>query len=381
MAAAHQISVRGFSTPDAALAFRLDPLAAAAGERSVARLLDRGADGIEEARARARFLTAVSPIRARGWSLLADTEAALGDEARADALREAALTLKPTDLLALVRAIQRDVAVERPRSAAARLRLLLQRHPTQRDLGLAAVAPMLADAAGSDALLAVMMRFPDTGDALAAVLPRVPGGAEILYRFEAGMFERGVARPEARERSIAALKRVRPALAHRLFLATLDASARARAGYAFDPALSAPPDGLTYGWRADDRPGVSHAWAEGRGVTVAFRDRPVERIGLLQDLSLPAGRYRFATTVSGRRLRAPMGLQWSLRCLRPDRNVFVLPLREGSYAPSETSVEFDVPEDCRDARLELEPGRPSRSFRNAFSGELNVRAASITRMP
>ena len=384
-AAAHQIASRLASTPDPVLAWALDPLAVSAGQAVAAAALEGEAPEPANARATVERLAAVAPVRARTWSLLAEIERLEGDEERAERLTDATLALRPSDMLASLRRMDRHARGGDVGPAFADLDAFLSRYPERTELALSVVTPLLGSPEGYEALLERLRTAPLWSSQFIARIADIPDGIDLLYRTmrDLGTADMALVDPAMRRLHASG----RPDLAHRLFLGTLDGEGSALSGYVHDPRFVRRPDGSLFSWRADPSPGVEISWrpaaegasAEGGTVSVRFANQPVRRIDLVQSILLPPGRYTFRTRSTADRLRAPKGLRWRLSCADTSQVAFTLPVDIREADETESAVSFSLERPCLRGRLELGPAEVTDSFRFRYDGTLNVHEAAIER--
>ena len=340
-------------------------------------------------------MLAAAPIRARSWSLLAETEALAGAPERGRALAETALELKPTELLALIHRVRAQLGDGEGAEAVRTLNLALRRHGEQRRALLPLMAAALRTGEGLKAFAAHAADGADWVDPMLRLLPEAEDGVTLLYRTERALLAAGVAREDALNGSMRALHaKERSDLAYRLFLASLDPEAKARSGYVHDAGFEVEPSGRMHDWVLSDTAGVAVSWSPaeddapaggtaGEGwsdarVAIRFGARPVQRIGLEQVLSLPPGQYRFTTRFKARDLVAPKGVAWMLRCGGAG-TPFVLEIPGGTYDSEARSVEFTLPVACERSTLTLAPVEATRSFRHVYRGALDIHEARIER--
>ena len=381
LATAHLAMTRALAVADPELAWSLGPVATAGQAAVTARVAAQDAD-LDAARRIAEDVADSAPVLGRTWSLLAELDRLSGDPEGAAGLVDAALELKPTEMLASLRRMERSVVEGRTEEGVERLDAFLRRHPEHAPLATGVVGPVLSTPSGYGALVAMLRTEPEWAGSFLSNVADLPDGTDYLYRVVLDL--EGADRATVAEAVRTLHAHDRSDLAHRLFLARLSADERAVSGYVHDPHFAMAPDGSLFTWRLGSTAGAEASWrkasdGEGGSISVRFANQPVREIDVSQIVALPPGRYIFRTRYVATRLQAPKGIQWTLRCRKPSRELLALPIGTEQPDATERTVEFVVDGTCPVATLQLGPVDRTTSFRHRYDGAIEIREATIER--
>jgi hypothetical protein len=170
--------------------------------------------------------------------------------------------------------------------------------------------------------------------------------------------------------------------AHRLFLFTLTDQDWKRAGLVFNGSFEPSDSPMPFDWTYKNTAAAylqPSTTTPQDGMTVRFLDKPAREVDLRQTLVLEPGRYRLKQNASSASLKAPRGLFWRLRCLKPGREITRLDVKEGTYRNEEAAVEFDV-QDCPAQSLELRSGLQIDSWLYRYSGRVTFHDIAIEQL-
>jgi hypothetical protein len=117
-------------------------------------------------------------------------------------------------------------------------------------------------------------------------------------------------------------------------------------------------------------------------VRLRFLNAPLKEIGLAQMLLLPPGTYQLSTNISGRSLKLPKGLFWTVTCSDGGSlELAHLELPEGSFEQRKLSAEVNVPASgCGLQVLKLGTALIAESWRFRYQGELILHEVRIEKV-
>ncbi|MER8376590.1 hypothetical protein [Mesorhizobium sp. M1406] len=176
--------------------------------------------------------------------------------------------------------------------------------------------------------------------------------------------------------------------AYRLFLFSLSDQERTLGGYIFNGGFEPVRSGKPFDWQVHDRSGLEITFAGSRdvgendsGATVRFLNTPVKNAALQQYIELPPGSYRISLTASGRNLKLPKQLFWSIRCADPASEIARFNIPEGTFNQQDLSLDFAIgPSACPMQLLRLETAAIAESWRFRYVGTLVMHKLSIERV-
>jgi hypothetical protein len=331
-------------------------------------------------------------LDARLYSMLGEVKRLQGDEAAARQHVAQSRRLSKTEIRALERSIDWALKDGRIADAVADIDTLLRRWPSRFEQVSKAFPALLSDPTGFTAIATALRDGApwrrSLFRALGADRQGLPAGERLLSELRQS--------PDASEPvEISAIisgyiREQDFQSAHRLFLFSLTDDERKYDGYVYNPTFAPVSLKRPFDWAAHERAGVevilpseSTSGQAEHGARVRFLNAPLRDSGLQQSLLLPPGAYRISTTVSGRSLKLPKGLFWSVSCRgRTNRDLARLELPEGSFEHRRIVADFVVPAQggCEIQLLHLVTGMIAESFRFRYQGVLSIHEVRIEKV-
>jgi len=324
---------------------------------------------------------------ARLYSLMGEVRRLMGDQDGANHFYDKALAVSKTEVNALQRSILREIEKGRMDAALKDVDLLLRRWPAK----FAQLAPLLpeilADSDGYQAAVMLLGQGVPWRGRLLNFLGRDPQGADIANSLILDL-KRAPVPPAVGEiwsmmNSYIAQKRYDAA--YRLFVFSTPDDQRNLLGYVFNgdflPLASAGP----FDWQLHRVPGVEVSFIERTGLRgvdggarLQFLGQPVKGQVMRQLLHLPPGKYQINLRASGRGLRLPKKLFWSLQCVSGvDRDRVRLEIPEGSFDDRMQTANFTIGADCPAQILSLNSGLAINSWSLRYQGQLTMHSMRI----
>ncbi|WP_312796550.1 hypothetical protein [Tianweitania sp.] len=334
--------------------------------------------------AETRAAIALDPVDARLRALLGEVELRSNEQALAEAQFLAAHRISKTEKLALRRLITASLNKGQTAEAVRYIDLFVRRWRDQFPDAAAILAPLLQDPAAYAEMLTTLQANPPWRGALIRSLVTSDGGLPLANRLVLDLStSKSPATPVELRTVLNALVRAGDYQgAHRLFLFTLSDQDWNRAGLVFNASFEPSGTPIPFDWIYRNTAAAyleSSTVAPQDGMNVRFLDKPAREVELRQTLVLEPGRYRLKVDASGALLKAPKGLFWRLRCLKPGTEITRLDVAEGTYRNKENAVDFDVA-DCPAQSLELRSGLTIDSWLYRYSGRVTFHNVSIERL-
>ena len=332
-----------------------------------------------------RAAIARDPVDARLRALLGEVKLRSNEQALAETQFLAAHRISKTEKLALRRLITASLNKGQTAEAVRYIDLFVRRWRDQFADAAAILAPLLQDQAAYSEMLTTLQSNPPWRGALIRSLVTSDGGLPLANRLILDLSTSNAPASQAELRIVLnALVRAGDYQgAHRLFLFTLSDGDWKRAGLVFNAGFEPSGTPVPFDWTYRN---TAAAYLESStitpqdGMNVRFLDKPAREVQLQQMLVLEPGRYRLKVDASGALLKAPKGLFWRLRCLKPGAEITRLDVAEGTYRNTESAVEFDVG-NCPAQSLELRSGLTIDSWLYRYSGRVTFHSVSIERLP
>jgi tetratricopeptide (TPR) repeat protein len=327
---------------------------------------------------------------ARLYSLVGEIKYRQGDLAGAYALFDQARRLSKTEIHALQRSIAHSVETGDYSKAVSEINTLLRRWPAQFPAIADGMPTILSRTDGYQAVLSAIAAGAPWRGGLFSSLKQTADGLDLANRLLLDLAETGSppSSPELSAVIAGYLAQKQYGAAYRLFLFSLSDEERKLGGYVFnstfEPLLSNKP----FDWQVRDQSGLEIGFAASKdavegegGATVRFLNTPVKNSGLQQFIELPPGSYRITLTASGRNLKLPKDLFWSIRCVDPAGEIARFNIPEGTYNRQTLSQEFAIgPASCPMQLLRLETAAIAESWRFRYVGTLMMHKLSIERI-
>lgn len=153
--------------------------------------------------------------------------------------------------------------------------------------------------------------------------------------------------------------------------------------YVFNPHFEHEPLFSPWDWhiRSSTEATVERRSSDQSRIRIAFRNKPVARIGLSQYVAVPPGAAVFSTEIRGSGFRAGKPLELSLDCVSPFRSrLATIEVPEGSYDWRRLEVAFENPNAvCRYGRINMRGTGVQGSFRDRYEGVVELETVEITR--
>lgn len=321
------------------------------------------------------------PVDARLRALLGEVEIRHNQQALAETQFLAAHRISKTEKLALRRLIATSLGRGQTAEAVRYIDLFVRRWRDQFQDAAAILAPLLQDPAAYAEMLTTLQSNPPWRGALLRSLVSSDAGLPLANRLVLDLSTSSAPATQVELRTVlnALVRAGDYPTARRLFLFTLSDQDWARAGLVFNAGFETSATSLPFDWIFRNTAAAyleSSSVTPQNGMNVRFLDKPAREIELRQMLVLEPGRYRLKLNASSAQLKAPKGLFWRLRCLKPGAEIVRLDVTEGTYRNKETAVDFDVG-DCPAQSLELRSGLIVDSWLYRYSGRVTFHNVSI----
>ncbi|TIV88898.1 MAG: hypothetical protein E5V78_03785 [Mesorhizobium sp.] len=326
---------------------------------------------------------------ARLYSLMGEIEYRQGKQDDAYALFDLARKLSKTEIHALKRSIGHSVEIGDLSKAISEIDTLLRRWPDQFPAVAEGLPAILSNPDGYHAMLAAIAAQAPWRANLFSVLGKTRQGLDFANQLLLDLV-RSDAPPKSGELSSVItgyIVQKEYEQAYRLFLFTLSDEERKLGGYVFNSTFEPGYDGKPFDWQVRDQSGLEVTFAtsqdavEGEGgATVRFLNTPVKNTALQQYVELPPGSYRISLVASGRSLKLPKELFWTIMCVDRTREIARFNIPEGTFNRRSLSQEFSVgPNECPMQLLRLETAAIAESWRFRYMGTLVMHKLNIER--
>ena len=327
---------------------------------------------------------------ARLYSLMAEVGTREGQSpAAVFSYVDKARLLSKTEIYALEHTIQKRIADNDLIEAVSDIDTLLRRWPTRFETIADVFPQLLVTDEGYAAILSALTLDTPWRGRLFGSLGSNPDGILAADRLLLDLKATPV--PPRRNELVAVinghLKQKDYEAAYRLFLFTLDEEERKLGGLVFNGRFLPIETKLPFDWQIPTQPSAQVRFDHGptsdspeSGATIRFLDKPLKGSSLRQFLQLPPGNYDLIMEASGRTLKLPKDLFWSLRCVDTPKEAARLPVSEGTYIKQKSSVSFAIqPRGCNYQSLSLDTALVAESFRHRYSGVLTINSIRIER--
>ncbi|WP_244571428.1 tetratricopeptide repeat protein [Mesorhizobium carmichaelinearum] len=327
---------------------------------------------------------------ARLYSLIGEIEYRQGKKDDAYALFDQARRLSKTEIHALQRSIGHSIEIGDLSKAVNELDTLLRRWPDQFPAVAEGLPAMLSNPDGYHAVLASIAAGAPWRASLFSALGKTRPGLDFANQLLLDLVGSG-APPKSSELSSVItgyIAQKEYEEAYRLFLFSLTDDQRKLGGYVFNSTFEPGYGGKPFDWQVRDQSGLevtfvtSQDAVEGEGgATVRFLDTPVKNTALQQYIELPPGSYRISLVASGRNLKLPKELFWTIRCVGSVGEIARFNIPEGTFNRQSLSQEFSVgPDVCPMQLLRLETAAIADSWRFRYIGTLVMHKLNIERI-
>ncbi|BCG83456.1 hypothetical protein [Mesorhizobium sp. 113-3-3] len=326
---------------------------------------------------------------ARIYSLIGEIEYRQGKIDDAYALFDQARRLSKTEIHALQRSIGHSIEIGDLTKAVGELDTLLRRWPDQFPAIAEGLPAILSNPDGYHTVLAAMAAGAPWRGTLFSALGKTPQGLDFANQLLLDLAG-SEAPPKSGELSSVItgyIAQKEYEQAYRLFLFSLSDDERKLGGYVFNGTFEPGYGGKPFDWQVRDQSGLEVTFAtsqdavEGEGgATVRFLNTPVKNTALQQYVELPPGSYRISLVASGRNLKLPKDLFWTIRCVDRTREIARLNIPEGTFNRQSLSQEFSVGlDECPMQLLRLETAAIAESWRFRYMGSLVMHKLNIER--
>ncbi|MFB9985595.1 hypothetical protein ACFSQQ_40735 [Mesorhizobium kowhaii] len=327
---------------------------------------------------------------ARLYSLIGEIEYRQGKKDDAYALFDQARRLSKTEIHALQRSIGHSIEIGDLSKAVNELDTLLRRWPDQFPAVAEGLPAMLSNPDGYHAVLASIAAGAPWRANLFSALGKTRPGLDFANQLLLDLVGSG-APPKSGELSSVItgyIAQKEYEQAYRLFLFSLTDDQRKLGGYVFNSTFEPGFGGKPFDWQVRDQSGLevtfvtSQNAVEGEGgATVRFLDTPVKNTALQQYIELPPGSYRISLVASGRDLKLPKELFWTIRCVGSAGEIARFNIPEGTFYRQSLSQGFSVgPDVCPMQLLRLETSAIADSWRFRYVGTLVMHILNIERI-
>lgn len=311
---------------------------------------------------------------ARIYSLLGEIARKKGERSIEVEMFDHALTLAPTERLALLWAIQSAVIDSDYEKASENLDVLFRRWPDEIKR-LASIIPAFFQNSEAFSIFSEKLTAaPPWRQALINVMseeksPNKAFTAQLLTELASGP------NPPTTEdtRTILAslFKEKQYDLAYQTFLLTIPQNERKLSGYIFDSEFEVPTTNRIFGWQIRQEPGAKiTSPVEPKGALIEFSNTPITRLGLQQILKLTPGTFTIEYGVSASRAVMPKSLIWNLKCFEQPQSILNSEVPQGDYDDRAISVNFIVPQSCPVQILSLKSTAMVESWNDRYSGRV-----------
>lgn len=339
---------------------------------------------LSEIEAQTQAAIARDPVDARLRALLGEVERRSNQPENAQTQFLAAHRISKTEQLALRRLIA--VALEKGETAQAvrYIDLFVRRWRDQFQDAAAILAPLLLEPAAYAEMMKTLEANPPWRGALIRSLVKSDAGLPLANRLLLDLGS-GSAPPTDAERRVVLSALVRAGdypTAHRLFLFTLTDEDWKKAGLVFNGSFEPSDSPMQFDWIYRNTAAAylqSSATPPQDGMTVRFLDKPAREVEMRQTIVLEPGKYRMKMNASSASLKAPRGLFWRLRCVKPGVEIARLDVAEGTYRNRDAAIEFEV-QACPAQSLELRSGLQIDSWLYRYSGRVTFHKIAIERL-
>ncbi|MEV8663559.1 hypothetical protein AB0V66_31485, partial [Mesorhizobium ciceri] len=327
---------------------------------------------------------------ARLYSLIGEIEYRQGKEDDAYALFDQARRLSKTEIHALQRTIGHSIEIGDLSKAVGALDILLRRWPDQFPAVAGGLPAILSNPDGYHAVLAAIAAGAPWRATLFSVIGKTRQGLDFANQLLLDLAG-SEAPPTSGELSSVItgyIGQKEYEQAYRVFLFSQSDDERKLGGYIFNGAFEPGYGGKPFDWQVRDQSGLEVTFAtsqdavEGEGgATVRFLNTPVKNTALQQYVELPPGSYRVSLVASGRNLKLPKELFWTIRCVDPASEIARFNVPEGTFNRQRLSQEFSIGQDaCPMQLLRLETAAIAESWRFRYMGTLVMHKLNIERI-
>ncbi|RAZ91720.1 hypothetical protein DPM33_04265 [Mesorhizobium hawassense] len=326
---------------------------------------------------------------ARIYSLIGEIEYRQGKKDDAYALFDRARRLSKTEIHALQRSIGHSIEIGDLAKAVGELDTLLRRWPDQFPVVAEGLPAILSNPDGYHAVLAAIAAGAPWRANLFSALGKTRPGLDFANQLLLDLAGSG-APPKSGELSSVItgyIVQKEYEQAYRLFLFSLSDDERKLGGYVFNGTFEPGYNGKPFDWQVRDQSGLEVTFAtsqdavEGEGATVLFLNTPVKNTALQQYVELPPGSYRISLVASGRNLKLPKELFWTIRCVDRTGEIARFNIPEGTFNRQSLSQEFSIGRDaCPMQLLRLETAAIAESWRFRYMGTLVMHKLNIERI-
>lgn len=376
---------------DPQAAVRISPFNVDARVRSIADGLPlaTSADRLAELEAETVEALQSARIEARLFSILGEIKRLQGDSAAAERHVAQSRRLSKTEIYALERSIVLSLEDGQIDATVSDIDTLLRRWPERFEPVSKAFPGILGTEAGYAAVLKALEGGPPWRPRLFRALGSMPEGLASGERLLVDLLDAANPSSPAEIASVISgyIRQKDYQSAYRLFLFTMSEEEKEHNGYVFNSTFAPVSLGRPFDWQWSDRSGVdvvmpTASASSASGARLRFLNAPLKEIGLAQQLLLPPGSYQLSANISGRSLKLPKGLFFSVTCADGSRQELArLDLPEGSFEGRRLVAELNVPASgCGLQLLKLDTALIAESWRFRYQGELMLHEVRIEKV-
>jgi hypothetical protein len=343
-------------------------------------------DQLAHLEAQTRQALALNRVDARLFSILGEVKRLQGDDRAARAHIAQSRRLSKTEIYSLERSIVWALEEGRTEDAVSDIDILLRRWPARFEEVARVFPALLSTEAGFSAAVRAINEGAPWRRALFGLLGRTREGLATGERLILDLSKSSSPATPAEISAIIGghLREKEYQSAYSLFLFTLADDEKKHNGYVYNASFEPVALGRPFDWQVTKQSGVeldlpsrSTSSLAGQGALLRFLNAPLKDIGLQQTLLLPPGEYHLSTIVTGRALKLPKGLFWTLECAG-GAEIGRLDLPEGTFEDRRLVTELTVPASgCELQVLKLRTGLIAESWRFRYQGGLSVHDVRI----
>lgn len=347
-------------------------------------------DGLQPLKAELIGTLRANGGEARLYSLLGELARRDGDQRAADAYFAKARTLSKTDFLALQRTIVRSLETEDLKQAVELLDILLRRWPGRfAEIG-PSLAPIMSTKEGYDAVLDAVKEDAPWRSGLVGALARDAFGVQVAERLLLDL--RGTPLP-ARSGEISSViagyfQQKRYEEAYRFFLFSLSPEEQKLGGFVYNSDFAPLTTGRQFDWQMPNKSSLDISFAGSpetdpgkRGMVLRFLNKPVKGAVLRQYTQLPPGDYQVTVVATGRSLKLPKQLLWSISCVDDRKALMTMDVPEGTFTGRTFTGRFRIGMgQCVLQDLRLETALVAESWRHRYAGSLELVSVRVERL-
>lgn len=327
---------------------------------------------------------------ARLYSLLGELARRDGDQRAADAFFAKARTLSKTDFLALQRTIVRSLETEDLKQAVDLLDILLRRWPGRfAEIG-PSLAPIMSTKEGYDAVLGAVKEDAPWRSGLVGTLAKDPFGVQVAERLLLDLRDTPLPARAGEISSVISgyFYQKRYEEAYRFFLFSLSPDEQKLGGFVYNGDFAPLSTGRLFDWQVLNKSSLDISFVGSQesdagkgGMALRFLNKPVKGAVLRQYTQLPPGDYQVTVVATGRNLKLPKQLFWSISCVDERKALMTIDVPEGTFTRRTFTGRFRIGMgQCVLQDIRLETALVAESWRHRYAGSLELTSVRVERL-